>query len=75
MHFAMHFAHFFRLQKIKVPQVQMAVRRLLSCGRPDLPDLAALALLAMPGATVTETWTGLGAAGLLADVGQGQGKV
>jgi len=50
MHFAMHFAHFFRLQKIKVPQVQMAVRRLLSCGRPDLPDLAALALLAMPGA-------------------------
>ena len=35
-----------RLQKIKVPQVQMAVRRLLSCGRPDLD----LALLAMPGA-------------------------
>ena len=25
--------------------------------------------------TVTEAWTGLGAAGLLADVGQGQGKV
>ena len=84
MHFAMHFAHFFRLQKIKVPQVQMAVRWLLSCGRPDLrpprparpgrPGPAGHAR-GVTAVTVTEAWTGLGAAGLLADVGQGQGQV